>query len=208
MNDLCTEVRFVYDDGDTAPASIDGYHTSRWLTDVAASPVRLRYFCRGATIECGDGPLCEFGRWGPGAEYWAVGHLWTGQLGRCTDCGVWQSQCCEPEEWCHSGDGGIYGMCGYRPLNAEELANTVFIGVRQGPRPYEDLRNVVPCDGTITVDAILYGPIWIARQSIRDNLSQREPDFVCKLLGRHEFDDANQCVRCGVIRTMMARTES
>lgn len=172
MNDLCTEIRFVWDDH-TAPASINSCHTSRWLTDVAASPVRLRYFCN-ATIACGGGPpLCEFGRWGPAAEYWAVGHVWTGQPGRCTDCGVWQSQCCEPEEWCHSGDGGIYGMCGYRPLNAEELA-AVSIGARYGP--------------------------WSVCRELRDGP-------VCQLLGRHDFDDANQCKRCGVIRQML-RVES
>ncbi len=64
MNDLCTEVRFVVDDH-TAPASVERCHTSRWMTDVGNDPVRLRYFCHGATIECAGlsardcgGPTC------------------------------------------------------------------------------------------------------------------------------------------------------
>lgn len=37
-----------------------------------------------------------------------------------------------------------------------------------GQRPEVDRVNVVPCDGTLTGDAILFGPLWIAESGIRE----------------------------------------
>ena len=120
--------------------------------------------------------------------------------------------------------------CGARPLTAEELD---FFGpeASAGLGHPQDLdwktRHVVPCDGTITGDAILFGPTWVSKSywalygclgrpptpitlcwsgRLRHAASSGEDAAICQLLGRHEFDDANTCTRCGIMREMLIDT--
>lgn len=124
---------------------------------------------------CPTPPVCEFGEYGTEAEYWGIEHQSAQFDETCSRCGE-IIDIDEPATYCQSGDGGLYGTCGHRPLTAVELASSFAMCHQLDKRPEVDRINVVPCDGTMTWDAILFGPIDIVRREIRD--SGADPDEI------------------------------
>lgn len=72
---------------------------------------------------CSTPPVCEFGKYGCEAVYW-----WT-------DPG-----------YDYPGEGGVYGMCGHRPLTEMERLLGITRGDRMGQRPEVDTVNVRACE--------------------------------------------------------------
>jgi len=93
---------------------------------------------------CPTPPVCEFGKYGCEAEYWGTEHVpdWHGFCPRCGETvEVYMAT------WCNAGPGGVFAMCGHRPLTASERYGSYTRGDRMGQRPEVDRVNVVPCGG-------------------------------------------------------------
>lgn len=101
-----------------------------------------------ASNPCPMPPVCEFGEYGCEAEVWWSEHI-PGRHECCQRCGSAVGPCYS--RYCQLRHGGVFGMCGHRPLTRLELRQLSTRGDRMGQRPEVDRVNVVPCDGTATV---------------------------------------------------------
>ena len=122
---------------------------------------------------CPTPPVCEYGEYGCEAMVWWFNHE-TDWRGKCLRCGDTVET--YGSRYCQLSNGGIHGVCGHRPLTELERLHGFVRGDRMGQRPEVDRVNVVPCDGTLTTDAILFGPIWILRSRLRN--AGYNPDIV------------------------------
>lgn len=92
---------------------------------------------------CPTPPVCEFGKYGCEATQWSRPHEY--RDGKCMRCGGEDIE--EDIVYsCEFGEGGIYGMCGHRPLTAMEIRQPFALGYRMGQRPEVDTVNVRACD--------------------------------------------------------------